>query len=68
MTFTKPTIIDLIKEDGVYESVQEFYVNYVFRIVSVLTTRDKKPNKKKNSKSEDEGQNASGSSLIDDSP
>ena len=33
MTFSKPTITDLIKEDGVYESVQEFYVNYIFRIV-----------------------------------
>lgn len=66
MTFTKPTIMDLIKEDGVYESVQEYYVNYIFRLVSVLTSREKKSSKKK-SKSEDEGQNL-GSSLIDDSP
>ena len=64
ITFNKPSLTELIKQDNVYESQQEFFANYILKIVSVLTSREKKSSKKK-CKSEDEGPNL-GTSLADD--
>jgi hypothetical protein len=67
MTFSRPTLVDLLKDDGVYESVQDFYVNFIFQMVASLTSREKKARK---SEHEDEPSKAqekpNASSLLED--
>ena len=62
LTFNKPTLTDLLQKDGVYESVQDFFVNFIFQMVSSLTSREKKSRKEEH---KTHGSNLMASSLID---
>lgn len=67
MTFSRPTLTDLLKDDGVYDSVQDFYVNFVFQMVSSLASREKKARKQELEDEPSKAQeNPNASSLLDD--
>ena len=67
MTFTRPTLVDLLKDDGVYESVQDFYVNFIFQMVASMTSREKKACLKEPTEEPSKAQeNPNASSLLED--